>query len=82
MEFLQQPDAAKVSTDLIFETWASELSNDPDMDFIVHGVQNGFHLLPPDATVLPAVTRNNKSALRPGAKDQIEAKLKKGTRNG
>ena len=28
-EFKQQPQAAKVSTDLVFETWATELNNDP-----------------------------------------------------
>ena len=45
-EFMQQPKAAKVSTDFIFETWATELSHDPDMEFILNGVQHGFHLLP------------------------------------
>ena len=39
-EFKQQPQAAKVSTDLIFETWATELNNDPDMEFILGGVKN------------------------------------------
>ena len=41
-EFKQQPQAAKVSTDLIFETWATELNNDLDMEFILDGVKNGF----------------------------------------
>ena len=77
-EFKQQPQAAKVSTDLIFETWATELNNDPDMEFILDGVKNGFHLLSPDSMVSHAFTHNNKSALRPGAKDQIEAQLVKG----
>ena len=35
-EFKQQPQAAKVSADLFFETWATELNNDPDMDFILN----------------------------------------------
>ena len=77
-ESMQQPEAAKVSTDLIFETWAPELSHDPDMEFILSGVQHGFHLLPPDSIVVHAFTQNNKSALRPGSKDQIEAQLVKG----
>ena len=79
-EFKQQPQAAKVSTDLIFETWATELNNDPDMEFILDGVKNGLHLLSPDSMVSHAFTHNNKSALRPGAKDQIEAQLVKGLR--
>ena len=29
-DFKQQPQAAKVSTDLVFETWATELNNDPN----------------------------------------------------
>ena len=74
---MQQPKAANVSTDLIFETWATELSHDPDMEFILDGVQHGFHLLPPDSIVVHAFTQNNKSALRPGTKDQIEAQLVK-----
>ena len=75
---MQQPKAAKVSTDLIFETWATELSHDPDMAFILDGVQHGFHLLPSDSIVVHAFTQKNKSALRPGTKHQIEAQLVKG----
>ena len=67
-KFKQQPQAAKVSTDLVFETWATELSNDPDMYFILDGVK----LLSPDSMV--------SHALRPGAKNQIEAQLVKSLR--
>ena len=70
-EFKQQPQAAKVSTDLVSETCATELNNDPDMDFILDGVK----LLSLDSMVSHAFTHNNKSALRPGAKNQIEAQL-------
>ena len=76
-ESMQHPKAAKVSTDLIFETWATKLSHDPDMDFILNGVQHSFHLLPPDSIVVHAFTQNNKSALRPGTQDQIDAQLVK-----
>lgn len=74
----QQPDAACISTDLKYEIWAKELVNDPDKDFILTGVQEGFDLIQRDATVLPAFTKNNKSALRPGAKEQIEEQLSEG----
>ena len=77
-ESMQQPKAAKVSTDLIFETWATELSQDVDMEFLLNGVQHGFHLLPPDSIVVHAFTQNNKSVLRPGTKVQIKAQLVKG----
>ena len=75
---MQQPKAAQVSTDLIFETWATELSHDPDMDFILNGVQHGFQLLAADSFIVHAFTQNNKSALRPGAQEQIEVQLVKG----
>ena len=78
----QQPDAAQVSTDLIFETWATELQNDLDKEFILSGVREGFHLLPVDHTVTPAFTRNNQSVLKPGAKDQIEAQIEQGLLDG
>ena len=47
-----------------------------DMDFIVVGVK----LFSPDSMVSHAFSHNNKSALRPGAKNQIEAQLVKGLR--
>ena len=75
---MQQPKAAQVSTDLIFETWATELSHDSDMDFILNGIQHGFQLLAVDSIVVHAFTPNNKSALRPGAQEQIEAQLVNG----
>ena len=75
-EFKQQSQAVKVSTDLVFETWATDLNSDPDMDFILDGVK----FLSPDSMVSHAFTHINKSALRPGAKNQIEAQLVKGLR--
>ena len=50
------------------------------MEFILDGVKNGFHLLSPNSMVSQTFTHNNKSALHPGAKDQIEAQLVKGLR--
>ena len=76
--YAQQPDAACISTDLKYEIWAQELANDLDRDFILNGVREGFDLIPRDTTVLPAFTKNNRSALRPGAKEQIEEQLCKG----
>ena len=43
------------------------------MDFILNGAKHGFQLLSPDSVISHAFTYNNTSALRPGAKDQIEA---------
>ena len=74
----QKPEEAHISTDLKFDTWAKELANDPGKNFILAGVQEGFDLIQRDASVLPAFTKNNKSALRPGAKEQIEEQLSVG----
>lgn len=79
---VQQPDAACISTDLKFDIWANELINDSDRDFILTGIREGFDLIQRDANVLPAFTKNNKSALRPGAKEQIEEQLCKGLLQG
>ncbi|XP_073237719.1 uncharacterized protein [Porites lutea] len=54
---------------------AKELANNLDRDLILNGVREGFDLIPRDTTVLPAFTKNNRSALRPGAKEQIEEQL-------
>ena len=70
--YAQQPDAACISTDLKHEIWAKELANDLDR---LNSVREGFDLIPRDTTVLPAFTKNNRSALRPGAKEQIEEQL-------
>ena len=70
-ESMQQPKAAKVSTDLIFETWATELSQDVDMEFILNGVQHGFHLLPPDSnscTCRKTINLSYDPELRPKSK--------------
>ena len=76
--YAQEPDAACISTDLKYEIWAKELANDLDRDFILKGVREGFDLIPRDTTVLPAFTKNNRSEVRPGAKEQIEEQLCKG----
>ena len=45
---VQQPEVACISTDLKYEIWAQELANDPDKDFILTGVQEGFDLIQRD----------------------------------
>ena len=74
----QQADAACISTDLKCEIWAKELANDSDRVFILNSVQEGFDLIQQDTIVLPAFTKNNRSALKPGAKEQIEEQLHQG----
>jgi hypothetical protein len=42
--------------------WQDELKDDPDRNFLLEGVANGFRLIDPDSTVKPAETNNHKSA--------------------
>ena len=79
---MQQPNAACISTDLKFDIWADKLANDSDRDFILTGIREGFDLIPRDANLLPVFAKNNKSCLRPGAKEQLEQRLCAGLLKG
>ena len=48
------------------------------MDFILNSIQRGYQLFTVDSILVHAFTPNNKSALRPGAQEQIEAQLVNG----
>ena len=49
---------------------------------MLNGVREGFDLILRYATALPVLTKNNRSALRPGAKEQIEEQLCQGLSKG
>lgn len=43
--------------------WESELEGDPDRDFLLDGIRNGFHIVDPHAPIQPSSLPNHKSAL-------------------
>lgn len=44
-----------------YDAWAEELGDDPDRDFILNGIRNGFDIIDPDANPVPVDTANHKS---------------------
>ena len=44
---------------------------DDDRDFLLDGIDNGFQILPVDATLLPALMENYRSATALEARDQV-----------
>ena len=71
-------DGTKVqffSSPLNLDAWTKELSDDPDRDFLLDGIQNGFQLLPKDAPIMPAEMNNYFSSTNPDAVDKVEETL-------
>ena len=42
--------------------WEQELSGDPDREFILHGIKNGFDIIDADAVISPVSSDNHPSA--------------------
>ena len=57
---------------MIPSVWEQELEGDPDKDFILDGVTNGFQLLPIDAPISKAEVDNYASATGPDSKEKVE----------
>ena len=58
------------------EVWDRELMGDPDRDFILRGVTEGFHIINPDAVIEEAFTKNYKSAMGKEHFTQVDAQVK------
>ena len=52
--------------------WESELEGDPDEQFILEGIKQGFHIIDPDCDIQMTEMPNHKSALDPNVKPFIE----------
>ena len=52
---------------LILEAWLIELREDPDKDFLIAGITNGFDIVNSEALVVPVEVKNHPSA-SPGSK--------------
>ena len=55
--------------------WEKELALDPDKEFLLHGVREGFHLIPPDIHLKPAEQNNYHSATNPHNKNKVESTI-------
>ena len=58
--------AASRSLSLCLTAWEEELGNDPDREFILHGLSNGFDIIDSDAVPSTVDCKNHPSA-RPGS---------------
>ena len=61
--------------------WEKELVDDPDKDFILDGLKNGFKLIDKGATADPSCTKNYKSAYitnKDETEQQIQNEIQKG----
>jgi len=45
------------------EAWETELKNDPDREFLLEGIKNGFRIVDKDSDVKQAELKNHRSAL-------------------
>jgi hypothetical protein len=67
---------------LNFEVWKSELAGDPDEQYILEGVKNGFHIVDHSARPANAHMANYKSATNPACiplvEDQIRTEVAEG----
>ena len=56
------------------QIWESELASDPDREFLLHGLNNGFPLVDTDPLLIKnSVSKNHKSAL--DKSDRVEKRL-------
>ena len=67
-----------ISSSLNVETWSTELQGDPDREFLLHGIREGFSLIDPDIsfdTIADVEENNYRSATSKTNKPIIEKQL-------
>ncbi len=52
--------------------WTDELAADPDRDFLLEGVTEGFHIIEPECNLLSAEMPNHRSSTDPQVKPYVE----------
>ena len=62
--------------------WKQELELDEDNEFLLNGISEGFHLIPPDAPLVPAEMENYVSATCPSARSKVEHTIREEIREG
>ena len=62
-----------MSSLLNIELWHKELLHDPDREFLIDGLINGFQLIHAGSNIEQAEMNNYKSTTAPAVRDQVEA---------
>ena len=60
--------------------WEYELKNDPDRNFLLAGIREGFRITDPGVTIETAETNNHRSAFE--NHDAVEAELRSQIKQG
>ena len=58
-----------------FHIWQSELPFDSDRDFLLSGINNGFHFIDPNASIQPAEQHNYRSATAEPYRTKVEKQI-------
>lgn len=64
-------------SNLNVQLWKQELATDTDKDFLLSGIERGFHIIEQDAQLQPSEFRNHKSATDAGVRHQVEKLITK-----
>lgn len=65
-----------------WKLWQQELKHDPDRDFLMHGLINGFKICDPSLDPRPVETDNYASATNPLTRPLVEKQIKAEINNG
>ena len=65
----------QVQSGLVFDEWEKELVGDPDREFLLKGIRNGFHIIDQTCNLKPVCQNNYKSATCPEAKPMVEKQI-------
>jgi hypothetical protein len=69
------PRPHKSPSTLKLSSWKKELQTDPDKDFLLDGITNGFRIIKGNAELLPTEVGNYKSTTEPQVKQKVEAQI-------
>ena len=58
------------------QAWIRNLGNDPDRNFIIDGLTNGFEIIPSETVLEKAETSNYKSATASQFRDKVEKQIR------
>ena len=69
------PAPPKYPAGLNVDWWDIELGGDPDRDFLMDGIRNGFHVIDKGAILSPATMDNYRSATDPIIRNKVENQI-------
>ena len=64
------------------DAWTENLTNDPDRDFLLTELKDGFHIVSSDSGLRPAEVTNYKSATRDDVRDKVKKTIREEINRG